>query len=238
MWLKDWVVHCQPVGPGLPALKYLAPYIFRVALSNRRILKRSDTHVTFQYRATETGNWRRSTVTIFEFMRRFLQHVLPKGFAKVRYFGWLSVGQRPLLQLIRLVLPPHSATADDVISTASPLPSVAQPTCPHCFSSGYLDRPYLPHHFHPTLLRNRCQTPHPVVGSSCLRLTRLGNSVFILTTIYSQSSLISPLRPCYNVPIMVASSGRGCSFKPFNFHITLTTQGSVQHGLCAGRLSS
>lgn len=155
MWLKDWVVHCQPVGPGLPALKYLAPYIFRVALSNRRILKRSDTHVTFQYRATETGNWRRSTVTIFEFMRRFLQHVLPKGFAKVRYFGWLSVGQRPLLQLIRLVLPPHSATADDVISTASPLPSVAQPTCPHCFSSGYLDRPYLPHHFHPTLLRNR-----------------------------------------------------------------------------------
>lgn len=130
MWHKDWVVHCQPVGSGLAAVKYLAPYVFRVALTNRRILKLSDTHVTFQYRATETGKWRRSTVTITEFMRRFLQHVLPKGFVKVRYFGWLSAGQRSVWQLIRLLLPPH--TAENVAPAASSPLSRGQPICPHC----------------------------------------------------------------------------------------------------------
>jgi hypothetical protein len=76
-------VHCQPVGNGLTALKYLAPYIFRVPISNRRILKLTDGKVTFRYRASDTGKLRICTLPAEEFIRRFLQHVLPKGFVKM-----------------------------------------------------------------------------------------------------------------------------------------------------------
>jgi hypothetical protein len=104
VWQQDWVVHCQPVGKGQAALKYLAPYIFRVAISNRRILKVTDGRVTFRYRATETGRWQRCTLGAEEFLRRFLQHVLPKGFVKVRYYGLFSPSLRHLLPIIRLWL--------------------------------------------------------------------------------------------------------------------------------------
>lgn len=55
VWQQEWVVHSEPVGSGLGALKYLAPYIFRVAISNNRILKLENDRVTFRYRDTETG---------------------------------------------------------------------------------------------------------------------------------------------------------------------------------------
>jgi len=74
------------VGRALPAgrqwpqrPKYLAPYIFRVAISNRRILKVEDGRVTFRYRASDTGTLRTCTLPAPEFIRRFLQHVLPKS---------------------------------------------------------------------------------------------------------------------------------------------------------------
>jgi hypothetical protein len=56
-WHKDWVVHSQSVGKGEGALKYLAPYIFRVAISNKRILQVADGQVTFAYRTSDTGKW-------------------------------------------------------------------------------------------------------------------------------------------------------------------------------------
>jgi ssDNA-binding Zn-finger/Zn-ribbon topoisomerase 1 len=101
VWQQDWVVHCKPVGDGEAALKYLAPYIFRVAISNNRILKMEDGTVTFRYKATDTGKTKTCTLTAFEFIRRFLQHVLPKGFVKVRYYGFFSSGNRQLLSKIR-----------------------------------------------------------------------------------------------------------------------------------------
>jgi hypothetical protein len=104
VWHKDWVTHSKPVGKGEGALKYLAPYIFRVAISNRRILRADNGQVTFRYRASDTGRWRRLTVSAEEFLRRFLQHVLPKGFVKVRYYGLFSPSRRYLLPLIRLWL--------------------------------------------------------------------------------------------------------------------------------------
>jgi hypothetical protein len=101
VWTTDWVVHCQAVGNGETAFKYLAPYVFRVALSNRRLVKVEDERVTFRYRATDTGQPKLCTLAIEEFIHRFLQHVLPRGFVKVRYYGFLSAGQRPQLALIR-----------------------------------------------------------------------------------------------------------------------------------------
>jgi hypothetical protein len=101
VWKQEWVVHCQPVGNGLAALKYLAPYIFRVAISNNRILKLSAGKVTFGYKDTHTGKTKLCTLTTEEFIRRFLQHVLPKGFVKVRYYGFFSSGLRRRLAAIR-----------------------------------------------------------------------------------------------------------------------------------------
>jgi len=98
VWKKDWVVHCQQVGKGVAALKYLAPYIFRVAISNRRIVKLSGGRVTYLYKPRGTRTFKRRTLNVDEFIRRFLQHVLPRGFVKVRYYGFLSSAVRPKLK--------------------------------------------------------------------------------------------------------------------------------------------
>ena len=116
VWRQPWVVHCKPVGNGRAALRYLAPYIFRVAISNRRILKLANGKVSFRYFASETGKPRTCTVTAVEFIRRFLQHVLPKGFVKVRYYGFFAPGLRPRLRAIRRHLPtpqPQAAAAPE-----------------------------------------------------------------------------------------------------------------------------
>ncbi len=103
-WNKPWVVDCRPVGDGQAALKYLAPYIFRVALSNNRIVGVTNDQVTFRYRVGDTKKTRTCTLPAEQFIGRFLQHVLPKGFVKVRSFGLFRSGNRPLLAKAREVL--------------------------------------------------------------------------------------------------------------------------------------
>ena len=138
VWQKDWIVHCQPVGHGLGALKYLAPYIFRVAISNNRILKLADGKVTFRYRATDTGKLRTSTLPAEEFIRRFLQHVLPRGFVKVRYYGFLAPGCRNQLAALHLQLdclspyPPSTLDSGDAIASSDAASSHYVPLCPSC----------------------------------------------------------------------------------------------------------
>jgi hypothetical protein len=143
VWQQDWVVHCQPVGNGLYALKYLAPYIFRVAISNSRILKLANGKVTFRYRTSDTGTLRTCTLHAEEFIRRFLQHVLPKGFVKVRYFGFFSPGCRQRLAALRRQLAPSPADprpssetfdSNTLSPTISPNDSPATHTvrCPSC----------------------------------------------------------------------------------------------------------
>src|SRR5271166_1343832 len=90
VWRRDWVVDCAAVGDGRASLKYLAPYVFRVAISDRRIVSYDDGQVTFSYRRSGSNRWRNMTVDAHEFIRRFLQHVLPGGFQKVRHYGFLS----------------------------------------------------------------------------------------------------------------------------------------------------
>jgi hypothetical protein len=104
VWKKEWVVHSEPVGSGETAFKYLAPYIFRVAISNNRIVKLKDGKVTFKYKDSASDQIKFSTVTAEEFIRRFLQHVLPKRFVKVRYYGLLSPSNRHLLDRARQLL--------------------------------------------------------------------------------------------------------------------------------------
>ena len=75
-------------------LDYLARYVFRVALTNARIVGLDDQTVSIQYKERKTGRPRTCRLSGDEFMRRFLQHVLPRGFHKVRYFGLWHPAQR------------------------------------------------------------------------------------------------------------------------------------------------
>lgn len=100
-WKENWVVHIKPVGNAESALKYLAPYIFRVAISNRNILKVKDDCVTYRFKDTETHQYQIRKLPAPEFIRLFLQHVLPKGFVKVRYFGFLATKKRMMLKHVK-----------------------------------------------------------------------------------------------------------------------------------------
>jgi hypothetical protein len=134
VWHKKWVVHCQAVGRGQSALKYLAPYIFRVALSNSRILKVENGQVTFRYKGQGNRKFQYCTLPAEEFIRRFLQHVLPKGFVKVRYYGFFSHSYRQLRCQLKLFLtPPTPVPAIELaqleVGPACPSPTIPCPSC-------------------------------------------------------------------------------------------------------------
>jgi hypothetical protein len=134
-WQQAWVVDCRSVGSGATALKYLAPYIFRVALSNNRIVSLRDDRVTFRYRDGKTKQLRTCTLPALTFMSRFLQHVLPKGFVKVRYYGLFSRRQRQLLgQLQQRLLPatPTSAALAPKSLNEAALKVPLAVVCPLC----------------------------------------------------------------------------------------------------------
>jgi len=104
VWRMDWVVHSQAVGDGRASLKYLAPYVFRVAISDRRIVSCDDGKVVFSYRKSGTSHWRPMTLEATEFIRRFLQHVLPTGFPKVRHYGFLSPNSKHSIEAVRWLI--------------------------------------------------------------------------------------------------------------------------------------
>jgi hypothetical protein len=135
IWQQPWVVDCRSVGSGAAALKYLAPYIFRVALSNNRIIGVQNDRVTFRYRDGATKQMRICTLSAMAFIGRFLQHILPKGFVKVRYYGLFRLGNRQVLAQARAVfVPPASAGRAPPGATSPPAVLTAPPMlrCPTC----------------------------------------------------------------------------------------------------------
>ena len=101
VWTQDWVVHSKAVGNGKGVLQYLSRYVFRVAISNARIISYEDGQVTFRYRKMHSRRWRKCTVDAIEFIRRFLQHVLPTGFMKIRHYGFMAANAAISIQRIR-----------------------------------------------------------------------------------------------------------------------------------------
>lgn len=87
---REFVSDAEPVGDGAATLKYLSRYVFRTAITNQRILSMRDGQITFSYRKSGEHRDRRMTLPVFEFLRRFLQHVLPKRLQKIRHYGFLS----------------------------------------------------------------------------------------------------------------------------------------------------
>jgi len=92
LYQKDWVVYCKPPFKKSSAVvEYLGRYTHRVAISNNRIIDIKDGNVTFKWRDYKDHNkWKVMTVTAEEFIRRFLLHVLPSGFTKIRHYGLLG----------------------------------------------------------------------------------------------------------------------------------------------------
>ncbi len=117
VWQQAWVVHCKPVGHGGHALKYLAAYVFRVALGNQRILALKNGRVTFRYKDSQTGQYKNSSLLAEEFIRRFLQHILPRGFVKVRYYGLFSPSHRAKLPAL------HQQLGDQSLPLAADSPA-------------------------------------------------------------------------------------------------------------------
>lgn len=115
LFREDWVVYAKaPFGGPEHVLQYLARYTHRVAISNHRLLSVDDDHVTFRWKDyAHHIKCRAMTLTLEEFLRRFLQHVLPKGLPRIRYFGWLANRRRrellPLCRTLLAVVPPPAA---------------------------------------------------------------------------------------------------------------------------------
>jgi Putative transposase/Transposase zinc-binding domain len=88
VWRRGWVSFLKHYGQGNDAvLAYLSRYVFRTAITKARILEMDETHVVFRWKDRRTHAWRTERLPGVEFLRRFLQHVLPQGFHKVRYYG-------------------------------------------------------------------------------------------------------------------------------------------------------
>ena len=89
VWNKDWVVFSRPTFKKTKkVLTYLSRYVYRVAIANNSIIALENDHVAFRYQDADTRQWKIMTLPAMEFLRRFLQHVLPKGFH--RSLLWLS----------------------------------------------------------------------------------------------------------------------------------------------------
>ena len=137
-WLRllfrhDWVVYAKPpFGGPAHALRYLGNYTHRVAISNHRLVALSDGGVTFRWRDSAHGNKKRCmTLPVDEFLRRFLLHLLPRGFVRIRNFGFLANRQRAqLLPLCFSLLRSSASTA------AAPSPATDRDhpygNCPVC----------------------------------------------------------------------------------------------------------
>ncbi|RMG76530.1 MAG: hypothetical protein D6707_12200 [Bacteroidetes bacterium] len=128
VWNQDWVVHCKSVGDGRAIIKYLGSYVFNVAISNTKIVDYDGENVTISYKKKNSNRTRKLTISVMEFIGRFLLHVLPHGFMKIRYYGFLAPACKTSLQQIRemicrlyeilrdivLVKPPKKSKADSI----------------------------------------------------------------------------------------------------------------------------
>ena len=134
---KDWNVDSRPVGTGVRALRYLSAYVFRSAISENRIVGVAPDSVTFAYTDTKTGAEKLMSLKPFEFIWRFLQHVLPKGFMKIRYFGFLHPSSTiPLKLAVALLEAAKDIHAD--LHRKHAKPKTGAPFCPCCAGSGHV----------------------------------------------------------------------------------------------------
>jgi hypothetical protein len=140
VWQAPWKnVQIQHAGRGNKVLEYLGRYAFRIAISNSRLERFQNGQVTFGYRDSKTQKKKQLTLSAEEFIRRFLRHVLPKGFVKVRAYGLWSSANGDRLEKARTLLAdpkPDLPTPQPPVPPpriADPYPATAEPLrCPRC----------------------------------------------------------------------------------------------------------
>ena len=135
LFRQDWVVYCKrPFGGPEHVLYYLGRYTHRVAISNHRLVSFADDQITFRWRDSAHGNQQSLlTLPVEEFLRRFLLHLLPPGFVRIRHFGFLANRRRVglLPRCFQLLAP---ATPSSPTASAVPTNPASSPlwTCPRC----------------------------------------------------------------------------------------------------------
>jgi hypothetical protein len=104
VWYKNWTVDVRAVGNGIGSLKYLAKYLYRTAITNNNILACKNNKVSFRYKDNITRKYKMISLPALEFIRRFLQHALPRGLQKVRYFGLLHPKRKQVLYFLQIIM--------------------------------------------------------------------------------------------------------------------------------------
>ena len=148
VWKQRWVVHSAAAGSGQNALRYLSRYVFKTATGNRQLQLLPNGRLRWPFRHSGTGAWRHIELEPLEFIRRFLQHVLPTNFHRIRRFGWLHPGGRARFKRVQALLggPPLLSTAEQATWQVPPagllthpvpvslpqLPQSAKLCCPRC----------------------------------------------------------------------------------------------------------
>mgnify|MGYP006295104679 FL=1 len=140
--LKKWTVDCEAVGQNREGIiKYLAPYVFKTAITDSRIVAVTNGKVTFTYIKSGSRRKRRMTLDVNEFIRRYLMHVLPQGFMRIRHYGFMGAGcaiaHKELVALVRMAQAFEVQAVDHIPARKQPL------RCPKCggplVANGILD---------------------------------------------------------------------------------------------------
>jgi len=146
VWKRHWNVDSRPAGSGHNALRYLSRYVFKTATSNRKVQQLPDGKLRWNYRESKTGQHTSIQLEPLDFMGRFLQHCLPRGFARVRTFGWLHPAAKVRANRVRALLrerplltpaekhtwdPPAEPDLEKAPTSKTPLASSA-PLCACC----------------------------------------------------------------------------------------------------------
>ena len=144
-WKRHWNVDSRPAGSGENALRYLSRYVFKTATSNRKVQLLSNGRVRWNYRESKTRQHTSINLDSLEFMGRFMQHILPRGFARVRTFGWLHPAAKIRANRVRgLLRQPPLLTSNEQQTWNPPanpdleLPApetqevCSTPRCPRC----------------------------------------------------------------------------------------------------------
>ena len=168
VWQRKWVSYCKHYGRGNDAvLSYLSRYVFRTAITNARILGMDQTHVNFRWKDRNADAWSTERVPGVEFLGRFLQHVLPRGFHKVRYYGLWHPSRRNQADRAWLLLI-LAAPADtvDPLRKVSLRDAVSQLTkwSDQVLDEGADHEPALPRCPHCTSCRTRLLGEYPRLG--------------------------------------------------------------------------
>jgi hypothetical protein len=126
VWRMAWVVDSRGVGNGEAAVRYLARYVAKTAVSEQRLVgKDADGKLRLNCQSSATGQWSVVSLSASEFLRRWCQHILPKGFMRVRHYGFLSAAARAKLERLRQIL-------GAIKPQSKPVPEELVIQCPCC----------------------------------------------------------------------------------------------------------